>query len=129
VRKKVSFAALLFAWLCAIGALWDVAQVVAWGRMFADYSRVLSVSDALAATFDPALRCHLCESISAAKQAGKDQDPAIPVANDRQSQPLVLVCDLPAPIIFADIGADWSVAAIRHGPVRTEPVPLPPPRV
>ena len=52
--KKCAITFLLFAWICANGALLDVVQVFAWGKMFSGYAKSMSVSAALKETFDPA---------------------------------------------------------------------------
>ena len=52
MRRKFAVLSLAFAWLCANGAIWDAAQVVAWAKMFAGYAQTLSVSAALEETFD-----------------------------------------------------------------------------
>ena len=36
MRKNLAITSLLFAWLCANGALLDAVQVFAWGKMFAE---------------------------------------------------------------------------------------------
>lgn len=52
VRRNLTFACLILAWLCANGAVWNVVQVVAWARMFHDYSQVMPAAQAVQITFD-----------------------------------------------------------------------------
>jgi hypothetical protein len=126
VRKKISLTGLLLAWLCANGAIWDVMQVFAWGKMFSEYATVLSVTDALAATFDPARRCHRCIAISEAKSAGQEQGP-LPSAPAETK--LVLACESPVQYLVAQSRAAWPAVQVGVAPLRIEPVILPPPRV
>ncbi|MEO5960402.1 MAG: hypothetical protein ABIR80_14915 [Opitutaceae bacterium] len=126
MRKPLSIAALLFAWLCANGALLDVVQALAWGKMFAGYARTMSVAAALDATFDPAKRCELCVGVA---QARDSADKQLPAPSARDAAKLVLVCDTPAKIVFVSAPTAWPAAFASAGPIRTDPVPLPPPRV
>lgn len=126
MRKNASLAALLLAWLCANGALLDVVQVVAWGRMFSGYRETMSVGAALRATFDPAKPCELCVGVAQAKDVA-EKSPAVPAG--RAAEKLVLACETPARLIFVSIPTDWPAALASAGPLRTESVPVPPPRV
>ena len=60
MRRTISTTCLLLAWLCANGAVWNVVQVVAWAKMFHDYSQVMPVADALELTFDGSAPCDMC---------------------------------------------------------------------
>jgi hypothetical protein len=125
VRKNLSLACVLVAWLCANGAVWHVAQAFAWGHMFAGYARTMSVTDALRETFDPAQPCDLCVSVQKARSAGESSPlERIAPATAR----LDLVCDTPSRFVFTPPRIDWPSAAVIAGPSRTEPVPVPPPR-
>jgi hypothetical protein len=126
VRKKFSIACLLFAWLCANGALLDAVQVFAWGKMFAENARTQSLADALRATFDSAKPCELCLGVAAAKEAAKQQ---LPATLERSEEKLLLALHTSALPVFVSSSADWPVTLASAPPSRTEPVPLPPPRV
>lgn len=126
MRKKFSIACLLFAWLCANGALLDAVQVFAWAKMFSGYAETMSLSAAFTETFDPAKPCELCLGVAAAKEAAKSQFPATP---ERSEEKLLLALHTPALPIFVSPSADWPVTLASVPPSRTEPVPLPPPRV
>ena len=66
--KTLTTYVLLFAWLCAQGVLWDVAQVVVWGKMFANYTQTESVGDSLRLTFDTGRPCHLCLALQEVRE-------------------------------------------------------------
>jgi hypothetical protein len=125
VRKNLSIACVLLAWLCANGAFWHAAQAFAWGRMFAGYARTLSITSALRETFDPAKPCDLCVSVQKARSAGETSplDRAAPGGSK-----VDLVCETPAQFVFTTPRADWPPAFVAATPSRTEPVPVPPPR-
>lgn len=127
MRKKLSIVGLLVAWLCANGALLDVVQVFAWGRMFVGYAESMTVTAALSATFDPAKPCELCVSVAQTKDRQEKQSPAeLLRAKDHK---LVLACDLPTAIVFAALTQEWPSVPTLAPPGRSDPVPVPPPRV
>jgi hypothetical protein len=126
VRKKFASLALLFAWLCANGALLDVAQLLAWSKMFAGYSGTMSVAAALQKTFDPAKKCRLCLGVARAREAAQQQ---LPQAVERSAEKLLLAVHSPSPVILIPSAGDWPATPARVAPHRTEPVPVPPPRV
>ncbi len=57
----------LFAWLLASGAQWDLLQSFAWGRMIATYSRTMPLHEAVRLTFTPDNLCGMCEFVACAK--------------------------------------------------------------
>ena len=127
MRRKLSITCLLLAWLCANGALLDAVQVFAWGKMFAENARTQPLGEALAATFDPAKPCEVCLGVAAAKETAKQQ---LPGSVDHPStEKLVLALHLSARPIFMAPAAGWPVTLASVPPSRTEPVPVPPPRV
>jgi len=118
---------LLFAWLCANGALLDAVQVFAWGKMFAENARTLPLGAALRATFDPAQPCALCLGVAAAKATAARE---LPSSVERPAaEKFLLALHSPARPFFLSSSADWPVTLASVTPSRTEPVPLPPPRV
>jgi hypothetical protein len=126
MRKKTALFALLFAWLCANGALLDAVQVLAWVKMFAGYSSSMSAAAALEKTFDPAKPCKMCLQVAAAKKAAQQQ---LPQTVERSSEKLTLAIHRSPPIIFDHLAMTWPAAPARVAPSRTEAVPVPPPRV
>ena len=127
MRKNLAITSLLFAWLCANGALLDAVQVFAWGKMFAENARTLPLGEALRTTFDPAKPCEFCLGVAAAKETAKQQ---LPGSVDQPStEKLVLALHSSARPFFLSPYPDWPVTLASVPPSRTEPVPLPPPRV
>jgi hypothetical protein len=57
----------LFAWLLASGAQWDLLQGFAWGRMIANYSRTMPLHEAVRLTFTSDNLCGVCEFVASAK--------------------------------------------------------------
>jgi hypothetical protein len=126
VRKKISTACLLLAWLCANGVVLDAVQVVAWSRMFTGYLETMSVGAALRETFNPAKPCDLCVSVAKAQETAQKQ---LPAGVERAADKLVLACETPATIVFDRKTEPWPAVLASAAPLRTDPVPLPPPRV
>lgn len=126
MRKNVSIGCLLFAWLCANGALWDAVQVVAWGKMFADYSKVMPVPQAIALTFDGSLPCDLCVVAQTGQDETREQNSSAALGGGDR---LVLALeDSPAAALRAP-STDWPGSSALMGPERTDGVPAQPPRV
>ena len=127
MHKNLALASLLFAWLCANGALLDAVQVFAWGKMFAENARTQPLGAALRATFDPAKPCEFCLGVAAAKETARQQLPGN--VESASTEKLLLALHVSAHPIFVSLSADWPVTLASVPPARTEPVPLPPPRV
>ena len=125
MRKKIAISSLLFAWLCANGALLDAVQVLAWGKMFAGYTQTMSVAAALRETFDPAKPCEMCLGVAAAKDTAKKQ---LPATVERSAEKLLLAYHANAIFIVPHSVSDWPTALASVAPSRTEDVPVPPPR-
>jgi hypothetical protein len=127
VRRKLSIGCLLFAWLCANGAIWNVVQVVAWVKMYHDYSQVMPAARALQLTFDGSAPCDICKIAQTAQDATRDQLPrdVAPGASDK----LVLTFQSVAPLVVTAPDSAWPGVVNDAGLRRTEPVPVPPPRV
>lgn len=125
VRKNLSIAGLVFAWLCANGALLDVVQVVAWTKMFAGYSETMPLGAALSATFDPAKPCELCVGVAQAKDVAQKQLPPLP---EQAASKLVLACEFPSALLFPARTERWPATLAGAAPSRCETVPVPPPR-
>ena len=123
--RRVSAASLLCAWLCASGALLDLAQAFAWGRMFAGYARAGSVASALTRTFDPCRPCAICRAVSRARDDSRTRAPAVASAG---AQKMVLVLDAPPPFAAPFAPQGWPVPPSTRGEVRGDDVPVPPPR-
>lgn len=126
MRRTLAITSLLFAWLCANGALLDAVQVFAWGKMFTENARTLPLREALAATFDPAKPCEFCLGVAAAKETAKQQLPSS--VEHASTEKLLLALHTSTPPFFISPSAAWPVTLASVPPSRTDPVPLPPPR-
>ncbi len=126
--RKFSILCLLFAWLCANGAVWNMVQVVAWGKMYLDYASVLPARIALRKTFDGSKPCELCTVVRQAEDAARDQAP-----RDAEfgggSVKLQLIAEAAPTIVLSRPAWTWPQSGNESGDERTERVPLPPPRV
>lgn len=116
---------LLCAWLCASGAMLDVAQGVAWVRMFAGYAGRESVGEAARDTFDPAKPCAICKAVSKARDAACQHGPAAPVAG---AEKVVMIREESGYFVGAELEREWRRAEPACPPGPPEDVPLPPPR-
>ena len=102
-------------------------QVFAWGKMFAENARTLPLGEALRTTFDPAQPCALCLGVAAAKDTAARE---LPSSVERPAaEKFLLALHSSARPFFLSPSADWPVTLASVPPSRTEPVPLPPPRV
>lgn len=126
MRRRFATAALVIAWLCAHGAVWDVLQFAAWGKMFAGYSVTMSPAQALNETLDPAKPCDLCTGIAKARAGAKEK---LPATEQQQAAKLVLALQAADSPDFAHDPGRWLPAPGMRRVERTDPVPLPPPRV
>ncbi len=127
VHRRVSIAALCFAWLCANGAIWNAVQVVAWAKMINDYSRVMPMTRAIQVTFDGSAPCNLCVLTEQARDAAREQLPqeAALGATDK----LLLSYQPAAVFVLTPPESAWPGIGDVTGLSRTEPVLLTPPRV
>ncbi|MBL9186604.1 MAG: hypothetical protein JNK23_03915 [Opitutaceae bacterium] len=125
MRKKFAIFSLLFAWLCANGALLDGVQVFAWAKMFAGYAKVMPAAEALRVTFDPMKPCDMCLGIASAKETAKQQLPHSP---ERAAEKLLIAYHATSVLIVPQMPDQWPAALASAGPNRVEKVPVPPPR-
>jgi hypothetical protein len=127
VRRNLSIACLLLAWLCANGVVWNVVQVVAWAKMFRDYSQVMPVAQAMQLTFDGTAPCKLCHLAQSGQEASRDAQSPAALGGGEEKILLMAEC-VPAPVLVAP-DFSWPGVADAAGLTRTESVPVPPPRV
>ncbi len=123
--RRISAAGLLCAWLCASGAMLDVAQVVAWARMFEGYARTQSLALAAKETFDPAKPCGICRAVSKARAATEGRVPAVPSAG---AEKMILIFERCAPFVALAAPRSWPRVAPCRAPACVADVPVPPPR-
>lgn len=127
MRRRLSFAALCLAWLCANGAIWNAVQVVAWAKMINDYSRVMPMTRAIRITFDGSAPCNLCLMTEHARDAAREQ---LPQDAGLGATEKLLLTYQPAPaVVLTAPESAWPGIGDITGIARTDPVPLPPPRV
>ncbi len=125
MRRTFAISALILAWLFANGAAWNFVQVVAWAKMFRDYSAVMPVREAVRVTFEGE-SCNLCRVAQGGADAAREQVPKSDAfgGGDRillslQATPLLVVS---APDF------SWPSLASEVGRTRTDAVPVRPPR-
>lgn len=123
MRRHLSILSLCLGWLCANGALWDAVQVFAWGKMVHDYSRFMTVAQAVKITFDGSAPCEICVVVDEAKHS---QPPDQQV--ERSHERVLLACQVPEKILLTVPEFAWPGVVDDIGLTRTEPVPVPPPR-
>lgn len=128
VRRTFSTTCLLIAWLCANGAVWNVVQVVAWAKMFHEYSQVMPATDALALTFDGSAPCDMCLIAQGGQDAARQQLPAEAALGGGQEKIVLIADHAPALVLVAPDSA-WPGPVHEAGLTRTDAVPVPPPRV
>ena len=126
MKKKLAITCLLLAWICANGALLDVVQVFAWGKMFSGYAQTMSVTAALKETFDPAKPCEMCIGVSTAKEDFEQKK--LPAAVEQNGTKLVLAFHLPTAFVWVSAPEAWPRALAVAAPSRSDQVPVPPPR-
>jgi hypothetical protein len=122
--RRIAFVSLLCAWLCASGAMLDLAQGVAWARMFVGYAGRESVVAAARDTFDPAKPCAICVAVGKARAAGQ-HGTAAPAAG---AEKLVMICQESGSYMGSRPDRAWSKVDAACPPGPAEDVPQPPPR-
>jgi hypothetical protein len=125
MSRRLASISLLAAWLCASGAMLDVAQLAAWTRMFAGYARTESIAAAASETFDPGRPCALCRAVSKARDACDRGRPAVPSAGVEK---IVLILDRASPFVSSPVSLEWPKAESACAVARAADVPVPPPR-
>lgn len=126
MRRRLSIACLLLAWFCANGAVWNVVQVVAWAKMFRDYSAVMPAAQALKLTFDGSAPCDICVVAQSAQDSARDQLPPGVALGDEVK--LLLALHSAPEVVLAGPGELWPGLADEAGLTRSDRVPVPPPR-
>jgi hypothetical protein len=125
MNRRVACAALLCAWLCASGAMLDLAQVVAWARMFAGNVRTETITAAAKETFDPTKPCGICRAISKAREESESRRPTAPAPSGEK---IILIHESPAALALQKIEATWPDVNSAGAAKRCSEVPVPPPR-
>ena len=94
--------------------------------MFSQYVGTMDAGTALARTFDSSRPCHLCRTVARAREQAKAQTPQ---SMERAAEKLVLALHSPGPILFIMDVETWREPTPAKGPLRVDPVPVPPPRL
>ena len=128
LRRRVSIIALCIAWLCANGAVWNVVQVVAWAKMFRDFSQVMPAAQALRVTFSGEAPCDLCKLSQGAQDNERKQLPPEAALGAATEKILFFAETAPAPVVLPP-EISWPGVVDAAGLTRTESVPVRPPRV
>ena len=127
MRRHVSAACLILAWLFANGAVWNVVQVAGWVKMIHDYSQVMPAAVALERTFDGSAPCVFCHISQKAQDAARDQMPREAALGGGMEKILLLAENVPAVVLVAP-DFMWPGIVDDAGLIRTDSVPVPPPR-
>jgi hypothetical protein len=125
MRSKCTHLLMLTAWLLATGSHWDVVQVFAWGRMFAQNVRVLPALDAAELTFSPTRLCKLCQVVRDAKQDRPGE--SAPAGKILTKEPVVFLARTQV-VIAAPTSSPWIVTEVAPMACDRTPPPTPPPR-
>ena len=123
--RRFQIGSVLLAWLLATGSQWDCAQVFAWGRMIAIYSRTMPLAEAVRLTFTPGNECDVCLAVGEAKE--QQNSPTTPAA---KAPGKILLVFQPVPVIVIVVPefSPWpSDGQTMLGASRASP-PVPPPR-
>ena len=118
---------MIFAWLCANGALWNTVQVFGWVKMIHDYSATMPAAKALEITFNGSAPCNLCHLSEKGENTARQQLPADAVLGGGMKKLLMATEEL-APLVLVTPDFSWPGLVNDAGNVRTETVPVPPPR-
>jgi len=125
MSRRLPAICLLAAWLCASGAMLDVAQVFAWARMFAGYARTESILAAAEETFDPAKPCAICCAVCKAREAASQHAPAVPSPGRDK---IVLIFESAAPFVAESAQRAWPEVPSTRAVLRDADIPVPPPK-
>jgi hypothetical protein len=110
----------------ATGAQWDLVQGFAWGRMMAGHSRTMSLSSAVAKTFDGEM-CPICRMVAKARQ--KEQSQSNVPETKLAGKVLLFFQAVPEAVVEAPCAvACFSCDATAMTKDRSAP-PVPPPKI
>jgi hypothetical protein len=128
VRQRLQIVIAVFAWFMATGSQWDLAQVVAWGRMFAGYAQEMPLAAAVQKTFS-GKKCRLCEVVQHGKKQQEESAEHSPLAKAAGKMfDLCLLSTSTAVYTPSDRGAEYFGTDLAfNGRGRATP-PSPPPR-
>lgn len=129
--RRLSALFVLCAWLFSSGAQWDLVQGFAWGRMIANYSRTMPLSEAIRMTFKADTLCGVCEFVADGKTRA-DADGSAPEATPRDplAKDVLLLATAPARLFtFAAVsGPEWPTEHFQPDAIARPAPPTEPPR-
>jgi hypothetical protein len=125
VSRRFAYFSLMSAWLCASGAMLDIAQVFAWSRMFSGYVTCESFADAARDTFDPGKPCAICLAVGKAREASSNHVPTLPASG---SEKIILIFDRPMEFVSPKVQHVWLSFEDHIASSPGRDVPVPPPR-
>ena len=106
--RKLSTVVVLFAWLLASGAQWDMIQSFAWGRMIANYSRTMPLQEAVRLTFTAENVCDVCVFVAEAKARADGNAAGQAPADAASKAKAPLACPPEHVLVFQVLPApDW----------------------
>jgi hypothetical protein len=120
--RLIGRAAIVCALCFSIGGHWAALQSVAWAIMIVDYSRHVSLAEAVKQTFDGEHPCGLCKSIYAAKHQEKKQE-AVPMTFKPD-----LICATRTVILRPRCTGFLFFELRTSAAIRSDSPPTPPPR-
>ena len=103
----------------------DMAQVVAWARMFGGYARTESFSAAARDTFDPGRPCAICRALRRARETCGGRAPAVLAPS---LEKMVIILERVAPFVPVRAAPEWPEVPSERALARSAKVPVPPPR-
>ena len=113
----------------ALGLHWAVLQSVAWTSMFVQRVQSASVTEALRTTFDGKHPCRLCQVVREGRAAER-QSPAAPnTASPVTPRLEATLGSTPLPLVFEAQASVIHAAPASSFRIRSQPPPLPPPRL
>jgi len=125
MKNRIAHVSLLLAALLAAGSHLDLAQVFAWGRMFAGYAQEMPLTEAVAQTFNPESACALCRAIGHARK----QQESSPLTETKVSKKILLAFAPKSLFIALPVEIRRVRPMDWHMPEGERPAPaVPPPR-
>jgi hypothetical protein len=121
--RRLTHFVVLIAFIFSCGGQWYIPQCVAWVNMVRDYSRMVSLKEAVEMTFSGEYPCPICKAITESKkQSDKDQAFAIEKYAKKYFSPAESAAGVREAVGFEY--ADY----LNPLEARTEAPPTPPPR-
>ncbi len=128
VRRRLQASLACFAWFLATGSHWDLAQVVAWGRMFSKYSGEMPITAAVQKTFSGEM-CGMCEAVQKGRQQQDSDGARIPEATQPRKFVDLFSLGPPGKFIFPALTKIGTIGSVASPAGRERPAPpSPPPR-